>query len=443
MFQIPATPKGFPIAFDGHYYGRDGEELSPLNLEEIERIRQQVVSQDWSAGLVPDATLSDLDESAIALARANYLIKHPSKAKELATWDDQTFLNKAKLTIRGKITRTAIILLGKEESEHFISPAVAKIRWILKDNTGKERDYEQFTCPLLLAVDKVYNKIRNLKYRYLKDGTLFPEEIDQFEPFSIREALNNCIAHQGYTKGGRINVIELQDELVFTNLGTFIPQSVEKVVLENAPEEHYRNHFLVTAMYNLNMVDTIGGGIRKLFDFQRARFFPMPEYDLSGGKVKVSLTGKVLDLDFARILVQNENLSLEEIIMLDKVQKRNPLSKEEETYLKQQKLIEGRRPNFYLSLKVAAHTELKAQYSNLRGFEKKYYLDLILKSIKEHTSLNRSDIDALLWKKLPDWMNDRQKKNKVRNFIGELSRKGKITNVGSDTQPQWQLLKSK
>src|SRR5438067_2666022 len=24
MFQIPAAPKGLPVAFDGHYYGRDG-----------------------------------------------------------------------------------------------------------------------------------------------------------------------------------------------------------------------------------------------------------------------------------------------------------------------------------------------------------------------------------------------------------------------------------
>jgi len=47
MFQIPAAPKGIPIAFDGHYYGRDGEELSPLNLEELERIRAQAVSEDW------------------------------------------------------------------------------------------------------------------------------------------------------------------------------------------------------------------------------------------------------------------------------------------------------------------------------------------------------------------------------------------------------------
>ena len=52
MLQIPAAPKGIPIAFDGHYYGRDGEELSPLNLEEIERIRAQAITEDWSAAIV-------------------------------------------------------------------------------------------------------------------------------------------------------------------------------------------------------------------------------------------------------------------------------------------------------------------------------------------------------------------------------------------------------
>src|SRR5690606_8431324 len=38
LFEIPAAPKGLPVAWKGHYYGRDGEELQPLNLEEIERI---------------------------------------------------------------------------------------------------------------------------------------------------------------------------------------------------------------------------------------------------------------------------------------------------------------------------------------------------------------------------------------------------------------------
>ena len=41
LFQIPAAPRGIPVAWEGHYYGREGESLAPLNLEELERIRRQ------------------------------------------------------------------------------------------------------------------------------------------------------------------------------------------------------------------------------------------------------------------------------------------------------------------------------------------------------------------------------------------------------------------
>jgi ATP-dependent DNA helicase RecG len=110
----------------------------------------------------------DLDQTAIAKARKNYKNKFPEHAKDVDRWDDITVLNKAKVTIKGKITRAAIILLGKTESEHFIGPAEAKIRWLLKDSKGTDKDYHIESCPLLLAVDKIYAKIRNLKYRYIK-----------------------------------------------------------------------------------------------------------------------------------------------------------------------------------------------------------------------------------------------------------------------------------
>jgi len=439
MFQIPAAPKGLPVAYEGHYYGRDGEELSPLNLEEIERICSQGSTEDWSNATVDGASVDDLDEQAIAVARANFKSKFPDKTTEVDSWDTVTFLNKAKLAIKGRITRTAIILLGKEESEHFISPAEAKIRWLLKDSRGNDKDYLIVGCPLLLAVDKIYAKIRNSKYRYLKNGTLFPDEIDQYEPFTIREAINNCIAHQDYSLCGRINVVEMEDQLIFTNLGSFIPGDVERVVRDNAPEEYYRNRFLATAMFNLKMVDTAGGGIRKMFNFQRERFFPLPDYDLSENRVKLTITGKVLDIDYARILADNTRLSLEEIMLLDKVQKKIPLSEAAEKHLKTHKLIEGRRPNYFLSRQLSQVTGQKAIYSKYKAFDKAYYLDLIMKAIEEHKYLERKDVDELLWKKLPDWMDDKQKKIKINNLLSELRKNTKIKNSGSDKKPIWEV----
>ncbi|MFZ1693901.1 MAG: RNA-binding domain-containing protein [Flavobacteriales bacterium] len=283
MFEIPPAPKGVPVAFEDHWYGRDHESLVPLNPEKYERIRAQMIQEDWSAGVVPDATILDLDPSAIEKAKTEFRKKFPGRAEEMdrGNWSDLTFLNKARLTSKGNITRAALILLGRPEAEHFLNPADVKIRWKLKNEREEDVDHVVLSMPLILAVDVVFNKIRHLKYRYMREpGSIFPEEVDKYEPFTIREALNNCIAHQDYTISGRINVIELPDQLTFTNRGSFIPGSVERTVLDNAPEEKYRNPFLASAMVQVNMVDTAGGGIRKLFQYQRDRLFPLPELSL-------------------------------------------------------------------------------------------------------------------------------------------------------------------
>lgn len=444
MFSVPPAPLGMPIAWKNKFYGRDGSSLGDLKQDEIDRIRD-LKSIDWSAEIVADAKIDDLDPEAIQKARLNYKRKFQNLESEVDSWDDITFLNKAKVTIKGSITRTSILLLGKSESEHFLNPADIKIRWILKNADGKEKDYEIFSCPFILSVDKVYSKIRNTKYRYLKDGTLFPDEVLTYEPFVIRESINNCIAHQDYQKSGRINVIEKEDgELIFTNYAKFIPKSVEHVLMEDAPEEFYRNQFLATAMFNLNMVDTIGSGIKKMFNFQKERFFPLPEYDLSHGKVKLTITGKVLDVEFARVLARKPMLSLQEIISLDKIQKKKPLSIAEVKSLKQKGLIEGRKPNFYISAHVVSATadgNLKADYIRNRPFDDDHYKKMILDYLQEFGHATRQDINKLLLSKLSDILSADQKKNKINNLIGQLRKDGIVKNKGAKKKPKYLLIK--
>lgn len=439
MFQIPAAPQGIPIAWEGHYYGRDGEELSPLNLEEIERIRKQVARIDWSIGICEGARIDDLDNEAIAVARENFKVKNPRLVAEIDQWDDITFLNKARITINGNITRTAIILLGKPESEHFLSPSLARITWVLKDKDNIEKDYAHFTCPFILAVNQIYAKIRNLKYRYIKDGGLFPEEVDQYDPYNIKEALSNCIAHQDYTMAGRINIIEREDaQLSFTNMGEFLPGSIESVIESDEPPRYYRNGFLSMAMFNLNMIDTVGSGIKRMFRLQRERFFPMPDYDFTERKVKTTLIGKVLDADFARTLARNPELNLEEIIMLDKVQKHKELSDEEIKHLKEKGLIEGRKPNFHFSLGIAEKADQKAEYIKNRGFKDAHYKDLILEFIDKYGSASKEDIDKLILDILPSVLDEDQKENKVRNLVYAMSKRDRtIINSGTVRKPVW------
>ena len=445
LFEIPAAPQGSPVAWKGFWYGRNGESLGSLNLIELDTIRNQNRTIDWSAQIAKGAQISDLSKEAINQARVMFEKKNPKLANDLKTWDDITFLNKAKITIKGEITNTAILLLGSPESEHFISPASAKVSWILKDKDGIEKDYEHFSCPLLLEVENIYKKIRNLKYRYIKEDSLFPEEVDQFDTYIIREALNNCIVHQDYSFGGKINIVEREDGvLTFSNMGSFIPMSIEKVITSDAPESKYRNPFLANAMVNLNMIDTVGSGIRKMFNIQKNKFFPLPEYDISSNRVQVQIIGKVLDLNYARKIAQMPALSLYEITLLDKVAKNKTLSAQELTVLKAKKLVEGRKPNFYISSDVAKVTGERDFYIKQRGFKDEHYKKMIIEYIRKYESISKQEIDNLILDILPSILDEQQRANKIRNIIYAMSKKDQtIENKGTTRYPIWILSSSK
>jgi ATP-dependent DNA helicase RecG len=411
LFNIPPAPRGMPVAWKEHYYGRDGESLSALNIDELERIRSQSVTKDWSAGICEQACLNDLSSEALVRARTLYQTKNPTLSNDINQWDDITFLNKVKLAIRGKITRAAIILLGKSESEHFISPALAKISWILKDKDNLEKDFQHFTCPFILSVDEVYKKIRNLKYRYL-NGSLFPEEVEQYDPYIIREALHNCIAHQDYTLSGRINLVEKEDgELFFTNVGSFIPENVEKVIEQDAPQELYRNPFLAQAMVTLNMIDTIGSGIKRMFTIQRHKGFPLPDYHFSDNRVAMKVTGKILDMEYAKLLAQLPTLSLSEVILLDKVQKQKSLSYEEIHFLRKRQLVKGK----------STHLQLSS-----RGLDELVWQKMIVDYLKKVQKGQLSDFEKILFDKLPENLNPTQKKNKIKNMLQALKKAGRL-----------------
>lgn len=432
--------RGRPVEFRGQAYCRAGTSKTKLanHPEKARRLWSQGI--DWSATLCEDASLADLDPTAIAKAREQFLVKHPQQAQELASWDDRTFLNKARLLRQGSITHTAILLLGRPETSTLLSPAVAKVSWILKDADNRELDYAHIGPPFLLAGDQLLQRLRNLTVRALPSGTLFPQELSQYDPWVLREALHNAIAHQDYLRHGRITVVEFPDRVLISNLGDFLPGSVQTVIEQDAPQELYRNQMLVDAMVELNLIDTQGGGIKRMFETQRRRSFPLPDYDLSSSeRVQVSIPGRILDERYTRLLMQQPELSLSQVIQLDRVQKGLPISREDHQQLKNQKLVEGRFPNLIVSAALARATGETARHIRESGLNKQYYLDLILELIRQHGPVTRKEVDALLLPKLPERLSEEQKRAKVHNLMQELRRSGRIERQGPRAAAAWIL----
>lgn len=439
LFEIPAAPRGMPVAWQGHFYARAGESLTSLGLDKQDGIRNQTLAQDWTAQLVSGATLDDLDDEAVNKARESFAKKYANRVSVEAVmgWPLRTFLDRARVTRDGHITRATLLLLGKAESAWRLNPHPAQLTWSLE---GPERAYEHFGLPFLLNTTRLYQRIRNIQLRILPQDELLPVEVSKYDQKIVLEALHNCIAHQDYSRNGRVVVTEQQDRLIFINEGGFYDGQPDEYVQGTKIPRRYRNPFLAQAMAELNMIDTMGYGIRDMYVGQARRYFPMPDYDLSEqNTVQMTLYGSVVDIAYSRLLIQKTDLPLTDVLALDRVQKKLPIPEDTAAHLRKAGLIEGRKPKYIVAARVAAATASKADYIRTRAQDDEFYAKLLTDYLEKFGEASRAEINKLLLDKLSDVLDAGQKEKKIANLLTKLRRAGRITNTGSRGQPAWKL----
>mgnify|MGYP003584037102 FL=1 len=426
IFRIPAAI-GEPTNFKFYPYIRFDSSLTDLK-KYPHYLRAIYNSQtDWSAQIVDKASIDDLDENAIKIAKEKYKEKNTNEPfyNDIDNWSSKTFLDKLKITVDGKITNTALILLGKPETAHYLSPAVAQITWKLDT---EEKAYQHFNMPLYTEVNNVLAKIRNVNYKFFPDNQLVAAEVIKYDTEVILEALNNCIAHQDYSRHSRIILTEKINKLIFSNEGSFFEGTAEDYTAGEKTPNKYRNKWLADAMVKLNMIDSLGYGIHKMYKSQRKRYFPLPDYTKSTrDSVILEIYGHTIDENYSKLLIEKkDDLSLTEVILLDKVQKDIPINDEASKLLKKKGLIEGRKPHYHISSSIASATGMETEYIKLKGIEDDYCKKMIKDYIVKFKGGQRSDFENLLDDKLPNLLSPKQKKDKVKNLLQSMKREGVI-----------------
>ena len=430
---IPKHLPKRPVYAHDKAWQRIEDSLVVLKPERLNAILDEplFMGSDWSAEIVPNATIDDLDEVAIAKARVMFKKVHSRiPAEEVNAWSIPEFLSNAGVMIDGGITRAAIILLGKPVSVFKLRPAVVRVTWSLRDEKQDVVDYEHFTVPFILTVDQILAKVRNLTMREMPGGTLFPDVMQQYDDYSMREILHNCIAHQDYTLQERINLVENPGFLYYANGGSFIPGTVQKALATHGPQRHYRNECLCNAMVNFNMIDIVGRGIRKIFNQQWERRFPMPDYEIDAAKkeVAVRLYGNAINEKYTKLLKENKDLSLEDCILLDAVQKGHRLSESDAKNLLERGLVEGEYPDLTISLSIARQTKQLPEYTKVKGLERDKIKQMALQFI-QNAGEEGTKLDAILEyikDVLPSTKSLEQKRRLLRHILEEMKNENMI-----------------
>lgn len=440
LFEIPAAPRSLPVSWNGYYHARAGESLTSLGLDKQDEIRNQDSQLDWSSAIVPGATLDHLDPQAVEHARAEFIARHHGRADQLdvGSWSVERFLTAVGVMRDGGLTRAAVLLLGKAESAHLLSPLLAEMTWKL---VGQESTGEHFGLPFILATTELYQRIRNIQIRLLPPGELLPREISKYDQLAVMEALHNCIAHEDYRQGARIVVTERSDRLIFESVGAFVDGAPEEYAQGGRTPRRYRNPALVHAMSELNMIDRLGAGIERINQSQVRRFLPLPDYDLSEpGVVKLTIYGGVVDKAYTDILLTRTDLPFEDVLVLDRVQKNLPVPREAVTRLRRARLLEGSASTLRVSSHIAAATGAKAEYIRTRAQDDAHYARLITDYLTQFGGGSRKEIDALLDKYLAHALDPQQRRDKVSNLLSKMRREGKIRNAGTQQKPRWELV---
>lgn len=437
FFQIPPAIPGIPTTWHDMAYSRANESLVPLPMNKLDIIRHQS-GFDWSKAIVEEASMSDLDPDAVKRARELFIQHEVQRGKDgsyLERLSDEQLLNKAGILLGGKITRTALLLLGDEYAKNYFDGFIPRITWTLYSQDGSVKTYEHFDTPFLLAVDKVFQHIRNVKYRYIAgQQTLFPEEVDQYDARLIKELLHNCIAHQDYTLRGKINVEEFEDHLIFINEGGFIPETIEIALEPGYKPPYYRNTFLCNAMVNLYMIDSNAIGIPTIFQIQQEKFFPLPSYDLSvPNRVKVTVYGKILDKNYTQLLNYDRTLNIHTVFLLDKVQKKQEITREQYLYLKKLGLVEGRYPNIFVSYSIAEAVGQKSEYIRNSGLEDEKCKEFILKALRKGPA-KKDELMAVVGDLFPAVLPEDKKRRKLSNLLRIMKTKDNTIDCTGNTK---------
>ncbi|MFN9407695.1 MAG: ATP-binding protein [Akkermansiaceae bacterium] len=298
LVHVPSRLPGTAWQHDGKYLKRAGDALVPMGDQELRAIFSET-GPDFTAEIVPNASMRDLELTAIQEFQKRWHRKNPSL--KLDSLQPDQVLKNAELIIDDEITYAALILLGKPSAiSRYLAQAEVIFEYRSSEAAGPASDREEYREPFLLFYDRLWNKInlRNDRQSYQED--FFRYDIPTFDETSIREAILNAICHRDYRAGGSVFIRQYSRRLEVVSPGGFPPG----VTIENlADPQNPRYRRLAGALNRCGFIERSGQGINLMIEQAVRHTKPLPDFSRSAThEVFLVLAGTVQNPAFLRFI---------------------------------------------------------------------------------------------------------------------------------------------
>jgi ATP-dependent DNA helicase RecG len=321
--KIPSRPIGKTLKFEGVPLMRIGDSLRNMSDEELYSILSEQ-EPDFTDKICDGLTYNDLDENAIELLKKQYSRKQNNY--QFLTQTTEQILSDLNLTINGKLKYATLILLGCENAlKKYLPQSEVRLEY-RNSSTQITFDDRIIICkPYFLLIDELWDKInlRNGKVPVQEGAYIF--DIPFFNQEVIREGINNAISHRDYRKQSEILIKQSPHELNINSPGGFpLGVTIENLLTVNSTP---RNRLLADILAKTGAVERSGQGIDKMFYQCLSEAKSPPDYSTSDNyQVNVNISAVVKDKAFAIFIkdyqsgqMENDKLSVFEIITLDKI----------------------------------------------------------------------------------------------------------------------------
>lgn len=418
---VMRVPKGSTPPYgtsQGLYKKRVSKNCMPMNLHAEARLQVTTGVVDWSGQFAEGVALTDLDPVEVARAR-NWLRKLKPNSGLLRVGDLE-LLQGLRAVVDGKVTRTGLLLFGREDALARHCPQHI-IQYVYQTSPTAVARNEVMHAGLLNVLEQIEQAFTgpanpehelSLGFGKLRIPAFSVED-------TVREAVLNAVTHRDYLDPGRVLIRHTGKELVVTSPGGFISGITPENILRH--ESRTRNQALALAFVKLGLVEQSGVGRRRIFIPVLSYGKRSPAYETDGHSVTLRIydgsfdarmaklvakwrqEGREIDLDALLILTHLreyafiDTLSASRLLQLPRTEVRGVL----DLFAQPGTGILERRGNtaaatFHLTKTVAKDLLGKAAYTKTKGIDPIRYAEMVRVYVEDHGSITPAECRELL-----------------------------------------------